>query len=693
MANADGSIVIETRVDVERAEKDLAKLKTSIKKTESDIKDLTAQKMPLVKELERLGLEADEAAKKLDMMKNALAGTFSDEEIKEQAETAKYLGREFDSVQRKIASYDSKIQAATQKLNRQTEEAGDLAQQINSVSKASRKMAEAQERAQKSAKKFALRLREVVRSALVFTIITRSLASLRDWTKDVITSNDEARESIARLKGALLTLAQPLVDVIIPATVAVADALTRILLVVANLFSTLSGSTLEESQKAANALHKEQQMIQGVGDAAKEASKQLASFDEINKLNGESAKDTTIAPSFDFSSDKMSKNADGLAAMIATIGAAFLTWKISDSVSGWFEALGDGKFNNVGKVSAGIASIATALGMISWHASQVSTGKIDPNSLKSGIVSAIEAAVFAVGGAALLSVAGISFGTGVLITLPIAITLIDFTIGLSDEKGQAAISNLKRIIEGVFGGEDWGTIVSDLVAGEETEETLWSKINKVFSSPSAFSRAKDVLLDTIRKFGDREFINTLDDSIGGRIRTWFQGIFPNLFNDSDAGANARKKLLDLIKFITNPMGSWLETYLKEPIKKAVQTAWDWITGLFDYKHTPNFTGFGPDYSWLFKSRASVGDVPGLASGSVIPPNREFLAVLGDNKTEAEVVSPLSTIEQAVENVLSRKGGGGETTLVLDGDLAALARVFRPYILKEDKRVGVTVVTK
>lgn len=107
------------------------------------------------------------------------------------------------------------------------------------------------------------------------------------------------------------------------------------------------------------------------------------------------------------------------------------------------------------------------------------------------------------------------------------------------------------------------------------------------------------------------------------------------------------------------------------------------------KYNPNFTGIGPDYSWMFKSK-----VPGLATGSVIPPNREFLAVLGDNKTETEVVSPLSTIEQAVENVLRRQGGGsGEMSLVLDGDLAALVRVLHPYILKEGKRIGVPIVTK
>lgn len=49
-------------------------------------------------------------------------------------------------------------------------------------------------------------------------------------------------------------------------------------------------------------------------------------------------------------------------------------------------------------------------------------------------------------------------------------------------------------------------------------------------------------------------------------------------------------------------------------------------------------------------------IPALAQGTVVPPNKRFIAELGDNTREHEIVSPLSTIEQAVENVLGRQGG-------------------------------------
>lgn len=50
-------------------------------------------------------------------------------------------------------------------------------------------------------------------------------------------------------------------------------------------------------------------------------------------------------------------------------------------------------------------------------------------------------------------------------------------------------------------------------------------------------------------------------------------------------------------------------------------------------------------------------VPRLATGTVVPANYgEFLAVLGDNKREAEVVSPISTMKKAMAEVLAEAKG-------------------------------------
>ena len=61
------------------------------------------------------------------------------------------------------------------------------------------------------------------------------------------------------------------------------------------------------------------------------------------------------------------------------------------------------------------------------------------------------------------------------------------------------------------------------------------------------------------------------------------------------------------------------------------------------------------------------------TGSVIPPNREFLAVLGDNTRETEVVSPVSTMKQAFIEAMREMGMGDGTfnfTVNLDGKTVA-----------------------
>lgn len=85
--------------------------------------------------------------------------------------------------------------------------------------------------------------------------------------------------------------------------------------------------------------------------------------------------------------------------------------------------------------------------------------------------------------------------------------------------------------------------------------------------------------------------------------------------------------------------------------------------------------------------------PGLASGGLVPPGDPFLAVLGDNNREVEVVSPYSTIKRAVGEELDARGGGtggrqgvATATLVLDG--TRLGRAVFPYIEGESTRQGV-----
>ena len=74
---------------------------------------------------------------------------------------------------------------------------------------------------------------------------------------------------------------------------------------------------------------------------------------------------------------------------------------------------------------------------------------------------------------------------------------------------------------------------------------------------------------------------------------------------------------------------------------------------------------------------SLPRIPALASGTVIPPSMsEFIARLGDNNRETEVVSPLSTMKQALIEALQENGGsGGEYHIHIDLDGREVAKAM------------------
>lgn len=98
---------------------------------------------------------------------------------------------------------------------------------------------------------------------------------------------------------------------------------------------------------------------------------------------------------------------------------------------------------------------------------------------------------------------------------------------------------------------------------------------------------------------------------------------------------------------------------------------------------PNpLTGEEKTFGW------NIPEIPRLAKGMAVPANYgEFLAVLGDNKRETEVVSPVSEIENAVARAMSRFGGQGgdiNITMELDGDV-----IYRKVVKRNKEHVDAT----
>lgn len=163
------------------------------------------------------------------------------------------------------------------------------------------------------------------------------------------------------------------------------------------------------------------------------------------------------------------------------------------------------------------------------------------------------------------------------------------------------------------------------------------------------------------------------------ISTYIVGVFDSVITFVSDAASALFDILNgMIDFIVGVFaGDWerawegvktifksvfdgLVAILKLPINLIIDAINSLIAGLnkvsFDL---PNWGVLG---DWAGKSFGiNIPQIPKLAQGAVIPPNREFLAVLGDNKRENEIVSPVSTMKQAFMEAMVEMGGMGQTT--------------------------------
>nr|DAG76464.1 MAG TPA: minor tail protein [Caudoviricetes sp.] len=109
-------------------------------------------------------------------------------------------------------------------------------------------------------------------------------------------------------------------------------------------------------------------------------------------------------------------------------------------------------------------------------------------------------------------------------------------------------------------------------------------------------------------------------------------------------------------------------------------------------------GYGGRSAYPMSAYAAVPyRMPMLATGTVVPPRAGmFAAILGDNNRETEVVSPLSTMKQALKEALAESNisGGNQIAkaeLILDG--TRFGQLVVKFGNNEKNRVGVRMVTE
>lgn len=715
MANADGSIIFSTEIDNKKAQAELDKLEKKIASLEIKASQAGAKKIPLEEQADSLGVALDDAKQKLEALK---ASGASPGAIGAQSETVTSLQYQWDQVNNKIDRYNREIEKANGDIDVSKSRAGELAAQLASAGRNTEKMSAGVKKAEKSAKTFASRMKSVVRSALVFTVITQALSKFRNWIGDVIKVSPEATAAIARLKGALLTLVQPLVNIIIPAFTKFVNILAAIINKIASVFAVLTGKTVESSKAAAEALNKQTSALNGTGAAAKEAKKQLLGFDEINQLtedtSGGGGGSGTIAP--DFSGfDDTEDELNTILGLVGAIATGLLAWKIASLFTDSLSMIG-----GIALAAAGAFALVyfwldawnngidmqNFLGMLAGAAALAGGLAIAFGSTAAGIALVIGGLAMLVVGikdviengftlentltiiAGLLA-AGLGIGllTGNWIPLLIAgiaaalIALVSFT-----GHGEELINGLKETIDG-FGKFFKGVFSGDMEMTAEGLKQIWDGLKNTWNA----------IIDSIRDAWNMfiEWLRGKNPELAAIFETYGK-LVSDLYN------SVKQILGGIITFISGVFtGDWDKAW--EGVKQIFKGIWNGIVSILEGAVNLIIGGINwmirqlnkiqikaPD--WLgggtigFNIPAiSTVSIPRLAQGAVIPPNREFMAVLGDQKNGTNVEAPLETIKQAVAEVLSQNGSGEEITIKFTGDLATLARVLTPEITRQQRR--------
>ena len=150
----------------------------------------------------------------------------------------------------------------------------------------------------KTAGRFGTRLKSIISGALVFNLLSSALRKMTDYLGTAVSSSSEMKDALANLKGAAMTAAQPILEILTPALTALANGAATVLSYLTRLISFFTGKTVASMSNAAK-------KIQSTAGAAKKAMGSLAGFDEIQKLDsndssGGGGGTAEVEPNFNF---------------------------------------------------------------------------------------------------------------------------------------------------------------------------------------------------------------------------------------------------------------------------------------------------------------------------------------------------------------------------------------------------------
>lgn len=653
--------------EIKRLEREIKSVESSIKFAEKEAEKYAMKRMELYAEAkinnkdvlndykDQAFLEKQEQ-KQIDILKNKLVGLRDarlkamyepavfqaelnankkiEEQIKEQIRLQKRLKSQKDVTAKKPITADvSKTGVSAGILSKADDEVGFLSKiggKAAIASKAVQGLGSAFTTVLSIVGRLASRVVGLIKNVLIFSVITMGLRELREYIGNVVSSNDQLANSLAVVKMNLATAFSAIYTAVLPALQTFIDWLGKATAFLAAFIARIFGSSYKAAQRTAKSFNRQatstKNLTKETKKLGKELTKVLASFDELNVLSNEISDkqeqdDTPVAPSEPTTpvtpepvmpdySDEIEK-AERFADRVKQIFGEIYTGVKTNPFVNWI-------------ISELIPKTLNAIGSAINFIKEAFEPLKKP--LKDLYDNVIKPFAENIGGKVTEALDGIKTAFD------------DLTKTIKDNKKE---------LENIF-----GFIVKVIIHFyqkyvEPVINTVWSGVKRVVGWIWPLILG---LIDNIIKW-----LSGIVDFISGILSGDMDRALKGLCNVGIAILNTFIDLFNSFMVAILGAASWAF--------EKINNAAAWLSEKLgiNIPKLPDMSSFDPSQK--------AQKLPYLAQGAVIPPNKEFLAVLGDQTSGTNIETPVETMKQAFRDVMSEFGNnnGGEYTFVAQID--------------------------
>lgn len=267
------------------------------------------------------------------------------------------------------------------------------------------------------------------------------------------------------------------------------------------------------------------------------------------------------------------------------------------------------------------------------------------------------------------------------------------------------------------------TIIGAVISGlKDGLEWMWETILQPLADEigDKIVNTLDLVSGFLDRIGNNEkfmsFMKTLGEVVGAVVAgftAWaaISGVVTKAIGLLSGALNflASNPLVLVLGLIALLVAGFIEAYkTSETFRDKINSVVNAVLGFFEglangiidawnaIKHAMNTLHFdipdwvpgigGKSFGFNFSDTAHVS-LPRLAKGAVIPPNKEFLAMLGDQTRGRNIETP----EGLLREIVQEETGTQEINIVANGSLSQFIKLLRFELQKEDKRVGANLV--